>query len=213
MEIKIGARPSPLAIRQAEEAIGILKRLYPDAAYPIIKIKTTGDIDKTTPISEVEGSDFFTKELDAALLGGCIDIAVHSSKDLPDRLADDLEVALETDSISLNDALISKGGLKFSELPEGARIGTSSKRRKAQVKSLRKDLEAADIRGNIGQRIALVDSGSIDALIVAESALIRLGLQYRASEILPLELFKTHPKQGSLSLVVRKGRWQKVKYI
>jgi len=213
MEIRVGTRPSPLALKQAQEAISALKSIYPDAVYATHRIKTTGDTDKTTPISEVEDSDFFTKELDDALLDGEIDIAVHSSKDLPAGLREGLAVWIETGSISRRDALISKNGLKFTKLPEMSKIGSSSRRRKAQVKALRDDLMIVDIRGTIEERIALVDSGKIDALIVAEAALIRLGLESRIAEILPNEYFETHPKQGRLSLVVRKGTWQKVKYI
>lgn len=206
MEIRIGARPSPLALKQVEEAIGILKEAYPDAVYSIHRIKTTGDKDKTTPLSDVEGSDFFTKELDEALLNGDIDIAVHSAKDLPDKLKDGLRIVVETSPISPYDALVSKDNIKFADLPRASRIGASSLRRKNEIKALRKDLAIVNIRGNIGERIKLLNSGEIDALIVAEAALIRLGLEDRITEILPLELFKTHPKQGSLSLVARSQR-------
>jgi len=203
MDIRIGTRPSRLALKQADEAIEILKRTYPDAAYSVRKIMTTGDIDKTTPISDVEGSNFFTKELDEALLAGTIDFAVHSSKDLPDKLSEELRIFVQTESISLYDALVSKGNRKFTKLPKNSRIGASSSRRKNEIKALRKDLVIVDIRGNIEERVALVDSGKIDALIVAEAALIRLGLTKRIAEILPLELFRTHPKQGSISLIAR----------
>lgn len=207
MEIRIGTRPSPLALKQVEEAVAILGKIYPGASYAIHKIFTAGDKDRVTPISEVEGSDFFTRELDESLLAGHIDFAVHSSKDLPDILPEGLIVAVETDSISRYDALVSKGNIKFAGLPAGRRIGASSSRRKSEIAALRKDLNIVNVRGNIEERIALVDLGKVDALVVAEAALIRLGLEHRSSEILPLELFKTHPKQGSISLVVREDKW------
>ena len=201
--IRLGIRPSPLALKQAQEAIDLLKRIYPGATFSIRKIFTLGDKDKLTPISDIEGSDFFTREIDRTLLNGDIDFGVHSSKDLPDILALGLKVAFETPSVSPYDALVSKGNLKFKDLPEGYNIGVSSRRRKNQIRNLRNDLKIVDIRGNIEERLSLLDTGRIDALIVAQAALIRLGLEYRASEILALDIFKTHPKQGSLSIVAR----------
>lgn len=203
MEIRIGTRPSPLALAQAREAVEILKNMYPSATYNVNKILTTGDIDKTTPISEVEGTDFFTRQLDEALLEGRIDVAVHSAKDLPDPLPEGLEIAVETPSISRNDALVSNSGAGFFELPENSRIGASSLRRKEEIRILRKDLKIVDVRGDIIHRLSLIEAGLIDALVVAHAALMRLGLENRAAEILPLNLFETHPKQGSLSLVMR----------
>jgi len=215
-KIRIGARPSNLALKQAGQAIKLLRKAYPEAAFSIRKIYTTGDRDKITPLSDVDGSDFFTREIDEALLAGEIDVGVHSSKDLPEILPEELVVAVETESISHYDALVSRGNIKFGELPADSRIGASSARRKNDIKALREDLAIIDVRGNIEERLALIDSGKIDALIVAEAALIRLNLEHRITEVLSLEFFKTHPKQGRISLVVKKGsgfEWQKVKYL
>jgi len=200
----IGIRPSPLAIKQAEEAAAILKTLCPGSEFSIKKIFTSGDKDKTTPLSEVQSQDFFTKEIDDALLAKEIDAAVHSSKDLPDILPDGLFIAWQTEPISRHDALVSRGNIKFYELPNFSRIGASSRRRKEEVAALRRDLEIVDVRGNIEERIALVDEGRIDALIVAHAALIRLGLENRIAQLLPLDMFATDPRQGSLSIVMRK---------
>ncbi len=201
--IRLGIRPSPLALKQAREAVDLLKKIYPDANFSIRKIFTLGDKDKLTPISDIEGSDFFTREINQALLKGEIDFGVHSSKDLPDILAPGLKVAFETPSVSSYDALVSKGNLKFKDLPKGCSIGVSSQRRKKQITDLRSDLKIIDIRGNIEERLSLLDTARIDALIIAQAALIRLGLEYRISEILPLDIFKTHPRQGSLAIVAR----------
>jgi len=190
-----------------------IKALYPRVNFETHVFLTQGDKDKITSISEVDGSDFFTKEIDDALLRGEIDLAVHSSKDLPDILSEGLAVLLETESICPYDALVSKDKRKFAQLPSGLRIGTSSLRRKSTVRLLRPDLRVIDIRGNIGERLALIGSRKIDALIVAFAALIRLGRKELISEVFPLEVFKTHPKQGSLSLMVRHDRWQEVKSI
>jgi len=182
----------------------VLKGLYRDARFVVRVITTTGDKDRATPLSEVEGSDFFTREIDEALLSGDVDVAVHSAKDLPKALPVGLEVLVQTHALSPFDALVSRADLKLAQLPAGSRIGTSSSRRKAEISSLRPDLVLVDIRGNIGERIGLVDSGFIDALVVAHAALIRLGLEHRASEVFPLDVFATHPKQGSLAIVGRK---------
>jgi len=205
----VGSRPSRLARKQAEE----LQRLFPGMGFEFKYIATLGDRDKAIPLSRVEDADFFTREIDQALLKREIDLAVHSSKDLPDVLPKGLGVVLETPSISRFDCLLTKNKLKLRDLPAGSRIGTSSQRRKEQVHILRADLESVEIRGNIEERIALLDNGIIDALIVAHAALIRLGLEERITEIFPLSVFKTHPKQGSLSLVAREEDCQRIKSI
>ncbi|MDD4938930.1 MAG: hydroxymethylbilane synthase [Candidatus Omnitrophica bacterium] len=207
--LRMGIRPSRLALKQAEE----IKSSFPSASFKIIAIKTAGDKDRITPLSDVEGSDFFTKEIDDALLSGEIDLAVHSSKDLPDIIPPGLRVILETESISLFDALVSRDGLKLMDLPGGSRVGSSSLRRKSQLSRIRDDLEAVDIRGTIEERLALVDSKRIDALIVAHAALIRLGLEERITEVFPLKIFQTHSKQGRLSLLVMEDRCERVKFI
>jgi hydroxymethylbilane synthase len=186
-------------LRQVEE----IKNLFSHIDFKIIKINTQGDKDKITPIHAVEGSDFFTREIDIALLAGEIDLAVHSSKDLPDVLAKGLELAFETPTISPYDALVSKNKLKLGQLLPGGRIGLSSQRRKSQIKVLRPDLEIIDIRGNIEERIALVENGKIEAVIIAHAALLRLRIENKISEILPLDYFPTHPKQGRLAVVKR----------
>lgn len=205
MEIRIGTRASSLALRQVDEAMGLLRERYPQAQFSIVTINTSGDKDKLTPISEVEGSDFFTREIDEALLAGKIDLAVHSSKDLPEVIPEGLVVAMETPSVSNFDCLVSRDNIKFMDLPRYAKIGTSSRRRKEQIVNLRRDLKIIDIRGNIQERLDLLSIGKIDALIVAHAALIRLGLEDKITEIFALNVFKAHPKQGYLSILARKG--------
>lgn len=210
---RIGTRPSRLALIQAEEIETRLIASLPNVSFEIVSIYTQGDKDKLIPIFQVEGSDFFTREIDQALLGGEIDFAVHSSKDLPRVLINGLEVVFQTPSISPYEALISRGNHNFNELPGGWRVGTSSARRKEQIKLLRKNLDVVDVRGDIYERIALIEEGKIDALIVAYAALIRLGLEDKASEIFPSEVFSPHPEQGRLSLVAREGFWENLRYI
>ncbi|MEW5758909.1 MAG: hydroxymethylbilane synthase [Candidatus Omnitrophota bacterium] len=209
MSIRVGTRPSRLAFRQVEE----IKCLVSGVEFVVIPIQTQGDKDKITPLSSVREPDFFTREIDEALLDGKIDIAIHSSKDLSPILTDGLVIFFETESISRFDVLVSRDNFKLHQLSKHSRIGVSSQRRRDAVYLLRPDLELIDVRGNIDERIRLLDENKIDALIVAEAALIRLDLENRISEIFPLDLFETHPKQGSLSLVAREDRWQKLKSI
>ena len=202
-KIRIGTRSSNLALKQVEEIINLLPE---NIETEIKKIDTSCDKDKITPISEIEGTDFFTDSIDNALLNDEIDIAVHSAKDLPDKIKNNLLVIAITKSISNYDVLVSKNNLKLDQLPKGAKIGVSSKRRKENIKNYRPDLKIVDIRGNIEERLSLVEEGKLDAVIVAEAALIRLGLKEKISERLPLEKFDTHPLQGSLAIVSKFDR-------
>lgn len=194
---RLGTRKSKLAIKQVEEFI----RYFPDEKFEIVFFDTTGDIDKTKPISNIEGSDFFTDKIDKVLLEGKIDLALHSAKDLPDVLPDGLVVAFMAESINPYDVLVAPKGLLC-----GARIGVSSKRRKEQIKEWRPDLKILDIRGNIDERLEKLDSGSYDAIVVAEAGLIRLGLEDRITQRLP---FQAHPLQGRLAVVVRSSDYGK----
>lgn len=163
---------------------------------------TSGDRDKITPISKIEGGDFFTDTIEKALLNGKIDVAIHSAKDLPDVI-DELVVCALTKSIDPYDVLISKRNLKLDELPYGAKIGTSSLRRKEQLKKFRCDLQIVDIRGNIEERLGKLDRSDLDGIVIAAVGLIRLGLEHRITQRIPLEILKPHPLQGALAVEVR----------
>jgi len=181
-----------------------------------IKIyNTSGDLDKVTPIEKVEGTDFFTDKIEQALLGHEIDLAVHSAKDLPETIHEGLAIAVITRSIDPSDVLVSRGNFKLGELPQGARVGTSSGRRKKQLLQVRPDLEVADLRGNLDERLEKLDRGEYDAIVVAAAGLIRLGLAERITERLP---FETAKGQGALALEIRKEDqelelWLKEKFI
>jgi len=181
-----------------------------------IKIyNTSGDLDKVTPIEKVEGTDFFTDKIEQALLGHEIDLAVHSAKDLPETIPEGLAIAVITRSIDPSDILVSRGNFKLGELPQGARVGTSSGRRKKQLLQVRPDLEVADLRGNLDERLEKLDRGEYDAIVVAAAGLIRLGLAERITERLP---FETAKGQGALALEIRKEDqelelWLKEKFI
>jgi len=200
---RIGTRNSPLALKQVEEVLDYLKRFYPQMKVEIIGIDTYGDKDKIIPISNIEGTDFFTREIDEALLRGDIDFAVHSAKDLPDQIPVGLVIAAITESIDPYDALVSKDNLKIGELGVRAKIGVSSERRKTQLKEYRTDFQIIDIRGNVEVRLEKLDKDGLDAIIVASCALLRLGLEDRIAQRIPFEILRPHPLQGSLAIEVR----------
>ena len=196
-KIRIISRQSRLALLQVEELVkeaGITD-------YELIKTTSYGDRHKEVSLMD-EGlaQDFFTRELDEALLEGRADIAVHSAKDLPNPLPDGIELLALTEGKDPSDSLVARDGLTLATLPAGSKVGTSSAQRKEELLKVRPDLVVVPIRGTIEERIAQVDDGSVDALIVATCALDRLGLSHRATERLP---FKTHPLQGKLAVTGR----------
>lgn len=196
-KLRIISRQSPLALLQVDE---VLRTLPPNIEHEVIKVTSYGDRHKNVSLmSDSISPDFFTRELDRALLDGDADIAIHSAKDLPYPLPIGIKVVALTKGGDKSDSLVSKGNVKLADLPSGSRIGTSSAVRKAELLALRSDIEVVPIRGTIEERIAQVDDGYVDALIVATCALDRLGLSHRAAEKLP---FKTHPLQGNLAITV-----------
>lgn len=210
-KVRVGTRASRLALAQVEE----ITQHFGEVASEIKTFSTRGDLDKKTPIEKEEGTDFFTDEIEKALIKGEIDLAVHSAKDLPDKIPEELEIAIVTSSIDKDDVLVSRENLPLEALSAGARIGTSSKRRKEQIFTVRPDLEPLDLRGNIDERLEKLDKGEFDAIVVAAAALARLGLEKRITQRLP---FETAKGQGSLALEIRKKdvelkRWLQAKFI
>ena len=189
-----------MALKQVEEIVRLLGEQ--SLRFEVKTYDTSGDRDKITPISKIEGGDFFTDTIEKALLNGKIDVAIHSAKDLPDVI-DELVVCALTKSIDPYDVLISKRNLKLDELPYGAKIGTSSLRRKEQLKKFRCDLQIVDIRGNIEERLGKLDRSDLDGIVIAAVGLIRLGLEHRITQRIPLEILKPHPLQGALAVEVR----------
>ena len=200
--LKVGSRPRQLALRQVEEIASLL----PDLKLEVIPIKTKGDKDKNTPLVFKEGSNFFSYEIEQALLEGEIDLAVHSAKDLEEDVPRELTIALMTKSINSFDCLVSKDNRTLSELAAGSIIGTSSKNRREAILKFRGDLIPKDIRGNIEERLEQLDQGKFDAIVIAQAALIRLGLNWRISQIIPFSIIKPHPLQGRLTVQVRRDR-------
>jgi len=200
--LKIGTRPSRLALEQAAE----IKSYLPWLKLQIVPIKTSGDKDKFTPLVLQEESDFFTREIEEALLKGDIDVAVHSAKDLEQNMPQGLIVAAITRSISPFECLVSRDNLLLHELPKGSRVATSSQRRRDALAHYRKDFILEDIRGNVDERLAQLDSGAFDALIVAHAAMLRLGYEDRIAQIIPADIMPPHPLQGRLALQVKSSR-------
>ena len=172
----------------------------------VISIETGGDKDKLSYLVDHEGSDFFTREIEQALLDRKIDAAVHSAKDLEKNMPEALMIAALTYSISQMESLVSKGNRALGDLERGAIVGTSSSKRKEAVLKFRPDLIVKDIRGNIEERLEQLDRGDFDAVIVAHAALLRLGLGHRISQIIPEDIILPHPLQGRLVVQIRKDR-------
>ncbi|MDD5686575.1 MAG: uroporphyrinogen-III C-methyltransferase [Elusimicrobia bacterium] len=198
-KIKIVTRKSPLAVIQTEEIINSIS----DINFKIITVESYGDKNKHLSLMSDVPPDFFTRELDNAVISGKADIAVHSAKDLPVPLMEGLEVIALTKAEDSTDCLVSRDNLPLKKLNRGSKIGTSSISRKKQLLDIRPDLEIVPVRGIINERLALVESGKIDALVVATCAIKRMGLTSKITEILP---FETHPLQGSLAIVAKQSR-------
>ena len=204
--LRLGTRGSPLALAQAHEAQA---RLAADGLDPsaieIVVVRTTGDLIADRPLSEAGGKGLFTKELDEALIAGAIDFAVHSAKDLPTVLPSELGIAGYLEREDARDALICRSGASLESLPQNARFGSASLRRRAMALRLRPDLEIGLLRGNVETRLRKVTSGQFDATILALAGLKRLRLEDRAAAILSTDEFLPAVGQGAIALVSRHG--------
>jgi hydroxymethylbilane synthase len=203
--LRIGTRGSPLAMAQAHTVRDRLAAAHGCAAddIPIHVIKTTGDRIIDRPLSEAGGKGLFTKEIEEALLANDIDIAVHSSKDMPTQLPDGLAMAAYLAREDVRDVLISRKAATIAALPEGAVVGSASLRRQALVKRLRPDLRVVLFRGNVQTRLRKLDEGEVDATLLALAGLKRLGLEHEATAILPLDGFPPAIGQGAIGVEAR----------
>ena len=176
--LKIGTRGSPLALAQAHETRSRLMKALdlPETAFEVVVIKTSGDLIQNRPLSEVGGKGLFTKEIEEALLGGAIDIAVHSMKDMPVYFPDGLTIDCYLPREDVRDAFISRKYSGLAELPSGTVVGTSSLRRKSQLIHRRPDLKVVEFRGNVQTRLRKLDDGVADATFLAMAGLNRLGM-------------------------------------
>ena len=202
--VRIGTRGSPLALAQAEMVKKALIGAHPDQPQPeIVVIKTTGDRIQDRPLSEIGGKGLFTKEIEDALLDGGIDVAVHSMKDVPTHLPDDLEIACLLEREDARDVLILRDGKSLADLPQGAVIGSASLRRQAQILSLRPDLKVVNLRGNVGTRLGKLAAGDVDATLLALAGLKRLGRAEVATCILAVDEMLPAVAQGAIGLEIR----------
>lgn len=201
--LKIATRQSPLALWQAEHIRARLNELYPNLTVELVKFVTQGDKILDTPLAKIGGKGLFVKELEAALLDGRADLAVHSMKDVPMHLPEGLTLAVICEREDPLDAFVSNQYAHFDELPHGAKVGTSSLRRKCQILQQRPDLEIIDLRGNVGTRLSKLDDGLYDAIILASAGLKRLGLTERIRHCLAPTLSLPAVGQGALGLECR----------
>lgn len=201
--LKIATRQSPLALWQAEHIRARLQELHPDLTVELVKFVTQGDKILDTPLAKIGGKGLFVKELEAALLDGRADLAVHSMKDVPMALPEGLTLAVICEREDPLDAFVSNTFEKFADLPQGARVGTSSLRRKSQILKQRPDLQIIDLRGNVGTRLGKLDDGQYDAIILASAGLKRLGLENRIRHTIEPNVSLPAVGQGALGLECR----------
>lgn len=202
-QIVIATRESQLALWQAEFIRSRLMEALPETEVSLLGMTTRGDRWLSSPLSEVGGKGLFVKELEDAILTGQADIAVHSMKDVPALLPDGFALPLIGYRADARDALIFPGGASLSELPQGARVGSASLRRQAMLLAQRPDLQMLPVRGNVNTRLAKLDAGEYDALVLATAGLERIGLEARITEKLPESLSLPAAGQGALGVECR----------
>ncbi len=201
--LAIGSRGSALALWQAEHVRKLLEERAGISA-EVIVIKTSGDKIDHLPFGQVGVKGMFVKELEDALFDGRVDMAVHSLKDLPSEIPDTLILAAICEREDVRDALITRSGQTLDELPQGARIGTSSVRRQSQLRHYRPDLQVCEMRGNVDTRLAKLARGDCDAIVLAKAGLDRLGMSHRITQVLSAEISLPAAGQGALAIETRK---------
>ncbi|MFV5500255.1 hydroxymethylbilane synthase [Acinetobacter towneri] len=201
--LKIATRQSPLALWQAEHIRARLEAMHADLTVELVTFVTQGDKILDTPLAKIGGKGLFVKELEAALMDGRADLAVHSMKDVPMALPEGLSLAVICEREDPLDAFVSNHYASFADLPQGAKVGTSSLRRKCQILKARPDIEIIDLRGNVGTRLSKLDDGQYDAIILASAGLKRLGLEQRIRHTIQPDVSLPAVGQGALGLECR----------
>ncbi len=201
--IRVGTRGSRLAIAQTELALAALRKAGLPAKFEVVTISTKGDVDKR-PLFTMDEKGIFEKEVNEAVRKGEVDFAVHSLKDVPSDLSDELAVACIPKRASPNDVLVNDKGRKLKELAPGSIVGTSSLRRAVQLIKIRPDLKVRPIRGNVETRVKKVISGEYDAVVLAEAGLSRIGMKDVIVERFGVRDFVPAPGQGAIAIVCRK---------
>jgi hydroxymethylbilane synthase len=201
--IRVGTRGSRLAIAQTEIALGALRKAHPGSRFEVVTISTKGDVDKR-PLFTMDEKGIFEKEVNEAVKKGDVDFAVHSLKDIPSDLSDELTVACIPKRANPNDVLVNEKGQKLEDLAPGAVVGTSSLRRAVQLAKQRPDLNVRPIRGNVETRVKKVISGEYDAVVLAEAGLTRIGMKDVIVERFGVRDFVPAPGQGAIAIVCRR---------
>jgi hydroxymethylbilane synthase len=213
--LRIGTRASALALWQANRVAALIRTQAGAPPVELVHIKTEGDMRTDVPLWAVDGRSFFTKEIDRALLSSQIDVAVHSLKDLSTTLENGVDLVAVVERQDPRDALLARGaGTTLKSLPAGARVGTSSLRRRAFLARARPDIVPMELRGNVPTRIEKLQKGEYDAIILASAGLGRLGLEGHITERLDVEVFTPAVSQGAIGCCSRSGddetaRWMK----
>lgn len=203
--LRIGTRGSDLALKQTSQVARLIQARHPHVSVESQVIRTTGDRVLGKSLASIGGKGLFTKELEDALQGWDIDLAVHSLKDLPTRMPAGLTIAAVLEREDPSDVLLAPPGARLATLPAGARIGTSSLRRRAQLLAHRPSFTVLDVRGNVPTRLSRLDRGEFDGLILARAGLVRLGLLDRVAEVLDAGVMVPAVGQGALAVQARAG--------
>ena len=201
--IRIATRRSQLALWQAEHVAGLLRAAWPGVRIELLPLSTQGDRILDVPLAKIGGKGLFVKELEAALLDGRADLAVHSIKDVPMELPAGLEMPVVLEREDPHDALVSARHATLGALPPGAVVGTSSLRRQCQLRALRPDLRIRDLRGNVNTRLRRLDEGEYDAIVLAAAGLRRLGMADRIRALLTPEELLPAVGQGAIGIEIR----------
>ncbi len=202
--LRIGTRGSLLALTQSGAVRDAIQALHPSVRVELVVIKTTGDKILDVPLAKVGGKGLFVKEIEEALLSGAVDLAVHSMKDVPAEVPERLAIVVIPKREDARDALVSRGATRLDELPPGARVGTSSLRRAAQLLMLRSDLVIESLRGNLDTRLRKAEEGVFDAVVLAAAGLHRMGWKKRIASYFDAEAFIPAVGQGAIGIETRK---------
>lgn len=205
MNLKIGTRGSKLALTQTNFVADKLKKAIPDANIEICIIKTSGDIMQDVSLMTIGGQGVFVKEIEEALLSNKIDLAVHSMKDVPGDIPEGLMFAAILKREDFRDVLVSRNNIKMEFMPKGAKIGTGSQRRGAQIKAMMPDIDIVPLRGNIDTRLKKIETENLTGVILAAAGMKRMGLAERITQFLPVGTMLPAVGQGALGLQIRKS--------
>jgi hydroxymethylbilane synthase len=201
--IRIATRQSPLALWQAQHVSALLEQAFPNLKTELVKMVTRGDKILDAPLAKIGGKGLFVKELEQGMLEGNADIAVHSMKDVPIDFPEGLHLAAILEREDPTDAFVSNHFQSLNDLPENARIGTSSLRRQCQIKARFPNAEILSLRGNVNTRLAKLDAGDYDAIILASAGLKRLGMGERIRQSLPTQISLPACGQGAIGIECR----------